>query len=286
MKGWLITHKNCLDGATAALVAQQCGLTPVFVEPDQAEQALLAIADSNPIYFADVSLKRSSWRQWQNRITYILDHHQSALPLCGLPGVTIDQSRSGGHLMYDFAVLEMGMKPTASWNRLCLAVERYDLWKPGHGEGEDLNRLFHRLGYEWYARRFGSGFVPFTSAEADLLAQLVREEARLVRTHLANAVPYQKRLSYPLYALQLADEGLLNAISHTLIEQGAGLVLVVKPDGRVSVRTDNRVDAAALMEALFAGGGHARAAGGRLSSSHATDLLDLLQSIESYLLKI
>jgi hypothetical protein len=283
MKGWLITHKNCLDGATAALIGEHCGLMPVFVEPDQAEQGLLTITDSQPIYFADVSLKLSAWQQWQHRITYILDHHQSALALNGQPRVQIDQSRSGAHLLYGYALAAMGMMPTSQWMRLCLAVERYDLWKPGHGEGEDLNRLFHHLGYDWYRRRFGSGFAPYTRSEADLLAQLVREEDELVRAQIAQAVPYQKDLPYPLYGLQLADEGPLNRVSHALIERGAGLVLIVKPDGRISVRTDNRVDAAALMEALFAGGGHARAAGGRLTSDHPTDLATLLESIEGYL---
>lgn len=286
MQGWLITHENCLDGATAALAGEAAGLKPIFVEPDRVEAGLEQVSDALPIYMADVSLKPESWRQWRSRITFVLDHHQSALHLAGDPKVLIDQSRSGGHLMYDFAVQQGWLGPSDAWERLSLLAERYDLWKPQHEFGQDLNRLFHKLGYEWYRSRFGAGWTPFTPQEGRLLAQLIRKETDFVREHLKTAIRYQKNLPFPIYGVELKEEGPVNVVSHTLIEAGAALVLTLKPEQKLSARSDTRVDAAQLMEALFHGGGHARAAGGRLAPGEEKDLPALLAEIGEHLLSL
>lgn len=283
MQGWLITHGNCLDGATAALVGQASGLTPIFVEPDRVEEAFELVTDNNPVYLADVSLKPDKWPSYQHRVSQLLDHHQSALPLQREPQVLIDQSRSGAHLMYDYAVDQGWVVPTPSWDRLCLAVERYDVWKPRHGLGQDLNRLFHHLGFDWYLSRFSQGLVPFTPDEGDLLARLIQEEHLFVQSHLKMAIRYDRGLPYPIYGVHLEDEGSVNVICHTLIEEGAALVLVLKPDNRLSVRSDVRVDAARLMEQLFHGGGHPRAAGGRLTAVQTAELDVLLGQVGHYL---
>ncbi|MCL5116025.1 MAG: DHHA1 domain-containing protein, partial [Firmicutes bacterium] len=199
------------------------------------------------------------------------------------PHVLIDQSRSGGHLMYDFAVAQGWLKPTPAWERLCHYVERYDLWKPQHDFGQDLNRLFHDLGYDWYRRQFSAGYAALTPEDGERLAQLIRDEAVFVKRHLALAVRYHEDLPFPIYAVRLEEEGPVNIVSHTLIEQGAALVITLKPEHKLSARSDARVDAASLMEALYQGGGHARAAGGRLQAGQATDPEALLQEIAHYL---
>lgn len=281
VRGWLITHKDCLDGATAALYGVSCGLEPIFVEPDRVTDGLNQISDQKPIYLADVSLRPDDWSYWSSRITHLLDHHQSALYLGSDRRATIDQSRSGAHLMYDFVLHEGWIRNTAAKHRLALAVERYDLWKPQHDLGQDLNRLFHHLGYEWYLNRFSEGLNPFQPVEADLLAHLIREEKAYVKKYLAMAERYQEALPFPIYGVTLEDEGPVNVVSHTLIEQGAALVIVVKPEGRLSARSDSRVNAAQLMEDLFSGGGHARAAGGRLKESQS--LSSLLKDVSTHL---
>lgn len=286
MNGWLITHKNCLDGATAALVGAAVGLTPVFVEPDRVEEGLVSITDDGPVLLADVSLRLEAWNSWQHRIQQVLDHHQTAQVLAGFPNVLVDESRSGAHLMYDYAVWQCGMTPSLAFERLCQAVERYDLWKPRHDFGQDLNRLFHHLGYEWYQSRFGQGWTAFVSQEADCLAELIQREHAVVQTHLQSAIRRQQRLPFPLYGVTLSEEGAMNNVAHALIEQRqAALVLVLKPDGRLSARTDAHIDAARLMEELFQGGGHPRAAGGRLATDQPQDLEELLSQVEQYLLR-
>ncbi len=283
LRGWLVTHDNCLDGATAALVGEACALTPIFVEPDRVEDGLRQVTDDLPVYLADVSLKLESWPQWKHRIAFLLDHHQSARPLAAEPNVRLDQSRSGAHLIYDFAVEQGWLEASSAWQRLCDEVERYDLWKPRHDAGQNLNRLFHKLGYPWYRERFQRGFTPYTRDEAQLLAELIREESAFVAAHLKTAIKYEKNLPFPIYGVELEEEGPVNIVCHTLIEQGAALVIVRKSENRLSARSDIRVDAADLMETLFHGGGHARAAGGRLPPDPSLALPQVLQQAATYL---
>lgn len=283
MTGWLVTHDNCLDGATAALIGEASGLAPIFVEPDRVEAGLGHVTDEEPVYLADVSLKPDMWPQWKHRITTVLDHHQSALPLQDEPNVQLDQSRSGAQLMYDYAVQQDWIAASPDWGRLCREVQRYDLWKPRHDFGQNLNRLFHHLGYDWYRKRFGAGFTPYTSEEGQLLAELIRQEASFVAEHLKTAVKVDQGLPFPIYGVHLAEEGPVNIVCHTLIERGAALVLVVKPEHRLSARSDVRVDAAKLMESLFHGGGHARAAGGRLGPEEDPELAHVLGRAAAYL---
>ncbi len=284
-RGWLITHKNCLDGATAAAVAKQCGLASIFVEPDRVvEDGLSKITDHQAVYLADVSLKPEQYAEFGNRIEWLLDHHQSANPLKAFPHVTIDMSISGAHLFYNFALARGWMKPTEAWDRLIRAVERYDLWQPMHGEGQNLNRLFHHEGYAWYASRFSRGWSPYTKAEQDHLAALIAEERQFVRQHLAQAIRVSDPL--PLAAVTLNTEGSVNEVAHQLLQSGSSLVIFLKQDGRLSVRSDTRINAAALMEAIFHGGGHARAAGGRIDHQgpyQPSEVHDVLRQITDYL---
>jgi oligoribonuclease NrnB/cAMP/cGMP phosphodiesterase (DHH superfamily) len=286
VSNWLITHDNCLDGATAALVGRACGLEVIFVEPDRVEDGLLQVPTDALAYLADVSIKPEAWPEWGKKIAQVLDHHQSALPLKDYAQAVIDQSRSGGRLMYDYAVQQGWLAASPAWERLCAEVARYDLWKPRHEYGQDLNRMFHHLGFGWYQERFSQGWSPFARDEADLLAHLIAEEAHFVQAHLKTAVRHQDELPFPIYGVVLESDGPVNIICHTLIERGGALVLVRKPDRRLSVRSDQRVDAARLMEALFHGGGHARAAGGRLADDDPDALPALLEQVSRYLASV
>ena len=282
--GWLITHKNCLDGATAAAIGQQCGLIPVFVEPDQVARGFEAISDQKPVYLADVSLKNDQYPLYSSRIHQLLDHHQSALGLRAFPHVTIDLSKSGSGLFYEYAVTQGWLTPSKNWDRLIASVERYDLWQPCHEPGQNLNRLFHDQGYEWFQQRFGQGWAPYQPSDQDSLARLISQESQFVREQMGRAVRTFR--PFPMVAIPLSGEGAVNEVAHKLLAQGAALVVFLKADGRLSVRSDTRIDAAVLMEQMFHGGGHARAAGGRMETPGPygpQDAQSLLLQIGHYL---
>lgn len=280
-QGWLITHQKCLDGATAAVVGLSCGLRPIFTEPDRVVDALSQVTDDRPLYLADVSLPVNLWSTHQSRITYLLDHHQTALPLRHDPKAIVDMSHCGAALMYRFVLQAGWLTSSARWDRLIHAVERYDLWQPHHGPGQDLNRLFRARGFDWYQSRFSEGWSPFTSDEAEQLARIIYDETEFIAQHVEAA----QRLTagtLTLAGVLLEREGPVNEVAHHLLERGVDMVLFLKLDGRLSARTRPTVDAATLMETNFGGGGHARAAGGRISpdmTASLETLRDLLEEI-------
>jgi oligoribonuclease NrnB/cAMP/cGMP phosphodiesterase (DHH superfamily) len=263
-KGWLVTHDRCLDGATAAVIGEAVGLTPVFAEPDRVEQKLSSLSLPAAVFLADVSLPRDAWPRWGSAIAGMFDHHQSALPLRDCPGAVIDLAHAGSFLWYRFCVEQGWLRATDAWQRLVHQVERHDLWRWDHEEGTNLNRLFHALGYDWFRVRFGHGWTPYTAAEGDLLADLIAQEKDFIQDHLKQTLYRTAADGRQLAAISLAQDGATNELAHTLIARGVDLVVMVKPDGRLSARSSERVNAADLMAALFSGGGHARAAGGRL----------------------
>ncbi len=277
-RGWLITHKNCLDGSTAALITDQSGFTPIFVEPDRVYEAIEQIPPEGNLYLADVSITAEQYALVGSRITKVLDHHQSALAISHYDNVLVDMSQSGSHLFYDFACRHNWISPTPAWDRLIHTVERYDLWKSCREAGQNLNRLLQVLGYSWYKERFAQGWTPYTPDEQKRLADLIFEEQHYIRKQLAHAIKISTPL--PVTAIPLTHEGATNELAHHLLNQGNALVILLKPDGRLSARSDERINAAHLMEHLFHGGGHARAAGGRMDypgpydSSHTQTLLE------------
>ncbi|MBX5468067.1 MAG: phosphoesterase [Firmicutes bacterium] len=286
--GVLVTHQDCLDGATAALIGRAVGLEVRFVEPDRVAPAVAAAPAGVPLFLADVSLSPADWAAWQQRVSWLLDHHQTALTLAGRPRVTIDLARSGARLMYDFACAQGWLRPSPAWERLVNAVQRYDLWQPRHEAGQNLNRMFRRHGLDWYLERFQSGWTPWTADEGDELAAIVRGEGAFIVQALGRR-RHRRAAGYGLVGLYLPEEGPINEVAHRLLAQGEDLVIFIKSDGRLSARSSTRLDAARLMETLFSGGGHARAAGGRLTSDltpgdAATDAV--LDAVAAYLVKV
>jgi len=288
IKGHLITHKDCLDGATAALVGWASGLDPLFVEPDRALTALEQLAakdDVLPIYLADVSIPKESYSHWAPALGGILDHHATALPLAAENRVTIDLGRSGSHLFYDYAVHQGWLAPSKAWDRLVAMVEAYDLWMPRHDPGQNLERLFRARGLSWYHQRFAQGWVPLVASEAEDLARLVREEQAFLQKSLAR-IRHLTAGRWEIAGLLMDEDGSTNEVSHRLLQQGYSLVLIAKPDGRLSARSDQQIDASQMMAKLFRGGGHRRAAGGRRPADVPFDesgLNRLLDQIKEYL---
>lgn len=261
--GRLITHNRCLDGATAALIGETAGLLPVFVEPDGVVQALAAESYSGPTYLADVSVPESAWDVYGPQLTWVLDHHETALPLARFPRTTIDMDRCGCHLLYDFAVEHGWIVDTPEWKRLVQEVEAYDLWKPTRQVGQDIKRLFYEFGYGWYRQAFATGWRPWTDEEASTLARLIEEERVWVKQHV-EAAEWRRCGPWNLAGAVLESEGALNEVAHQLINDGAHVVLLVKFDGTFSARSVDPINVARLMADRFGGGGHAHAAGARI----------------------
>lgn len=262
----LVTHDHCLDGATCGVLGLASGMDPDFVYPDGAEAYLRALPDDEPVVLADISFPVNVYPSQAHRLVALIDHHQSALPLQGLAGVHLSMDDCASTLLYRW-LLETGrLSPDDAWLPLLKAVNAYDLWLSEHQAGQNLNRLFHDLGWEWFRDKFAHGWVDLTADEHERLARLMAEEQTFVRHHVEKARHFQAA-GHLLALVTLEAEGAVNEVAQTLLLGGVDGVIMIKPDGRISCRTTTVLDAAKLMEAGFEGGGHPRAAGGRLPSS-------------------
>jgi oligoribonuclease NrnB/cAMP/cGMP phosphodiesterase (DHH superfamily) len=259
----LVTHDHCLDGAACGVLGQAAGFDVAFVYPDGAAAYLAELDPERPVVLADVSFARSVYDREQHRLLALLDHHQSALTLSGLPRVHLDLRRCGSTLLYAWLTETGRLAPGDAWTRLLTPIEDYDLWRPDHRLGERLNRLFHALGWEWFQAKYAAGWVPLTAAEEQQLAALEAAERAFVARQVQAAERFQAGRLH-LAVVSLDEEGAVNEVAHALIADGHDAVFIIKPDGRLSCRSTDAVDAARLMEEGFSGGGHRRAAGGRL----------------------
>jgi oligoribonuclease NrnB/cAMP/cGMP phosphodiesterase (DHH superfamily) len=266
----LVTHEHCLDGATCGVLGLAAGMTPAFVYPDAVEAYLAPLPEDQAVVLADVSLSLEAYRRYLPRIVALIDHHQSAQGLAGEPRAIIDLRFCASTLLYRWLVGTGRLTDSTRWRPLLSAVNAYDLWLPDHAEGQDLNRLFHALGWDWYRAKYQDGYQPLTAEERERLAAIRLEEAAFVARHVARADRFQAA-GYALAVVALDSEGAVNEVAQTLLEDGLAGVILLKPDGRLSARTTNQIDAARLMERGFQGGGHPRAAGGRLPADRPAD---------------
>jgi oligoribonuclease NrnB/cAMP/cGMP phosphodiesterase (DHH superfamily) len=259
----LITHEHCLDGATCAVVGMAAGLEPAFVYPDRVQDYLDGIPSDRAVILADVSLPLPQYRKEQARIVAIVDHHQSALPLKDEPRVQLDLVHAGSMGLYRWLVKNGRLAPDPRWEPLLAAVEDYDLWRADHKAGERLNRLLHDRGFAWFSEKFRDGFQPLTPEEEERLQVLEEEEAVFIARQLEHREDFTAG-RHRCAVVVVDGEGAINEVAHRLLQAGSDAVFLIKPDGRISCRTTPAVDAARLMEEGFAGGGHPRAAGGRI----------------------
>lgn len=259
----LVTHDHCLDGATCGVLGQAAGWEVAFVYPDGVEAYLRQVAPDRPVVLADVSLSLAAYPVYAERLLALIDHHQSALGLRGRPRVHLDLDHCASTLLYRWLTATGRLDGSAAWDPLLALVEDYDLWRPDHVAGERLNRLFRDQGWEWFRTKFAAGYAPLTPDEETRLAALEEEEHTFVARHLELADRFQAS-GRRLAVVVLQGEGAVNEVAHALIQEGQDAAFLIKPDGRISCRTTGVVDAARLMERGFGGGGHPRAAGGRL----------------------
>jgi oligoribonuclease NrnB/cAMP/cGMP phosphodiesterase (DHH superfamily) len=263
----LVTHDRCLDGATCAVVGMAAGLVPTFVYPDGAAALLASLPSDRRVVLADVSFAPDVYQKEAHRLVALIDHHQSARPLGGLPRVHIDQRHCASTLLYEWLTATGRLEADdARWRPLLNPVDDYDLWRPDHAAGQGLNRLLMEKGFDWFRGKYRDGYAPLTQDEEALLHELVDREHNFIARYAPRAEAFSAG-PHRLMVVRLEEEGAVNELSHTLLtDHGADAVIVIKPDGRLSCRSTPAIDAARLMEQAFQGGGHPRAAGGRLKA--------------------
>ncbi len=135
----VIYHADCLDGFTAAWAAWLKYPDARFVGAHHGEAPPDVSGERAVI--ADFSYDLPTVRQLRaNAAEFaLLDHHQSALPLQHEPGCTIDQSRSGAAIAWDY------FHPQSRLPALVAYVQDRDLWRHELPHTEEVHTYLESL---------------------------------------------------------------------------------------------------------------------------------------------
>jgi hypothetical protein len=261
----LITHDNCLDGATAALLwGKAFPEAPVrYTEPSTVGAAVRAALDElkpQSVWLVDLSLPVEELDALPVPVR-VVDHHETARPLAGRPGVIWSLDRCGAYLLWQ-ELLAQG-HPLEGYRSLVTWVDDRDRWLRQDPIADRLAALFGALGRPWYLQRFRQppeGTPPFTAEEEAILQHLSERAERRRRRALEHAVRFTDDAGRQV-AGSFAD-GDTSELGNLLASQeGVDYALIYNPSTQAaSLRGTGKVNLAELAERL-GGGGHANAAG-------------------------
>lgn len=158
----LVTHKNCCDGSTCAILFIAAGgkrenvffSSPNHDDVDEIVSELLETW-SGPILIADASISLKQAEKVYRSDVVLLDHHESARPLQKFSWCEIDiNSRCGSMMLFDW----LKKHAHSSWffqhKDLVDLVDDHDRWIHNFPESEN-NAVFHQLvGSKKYIDRF------------------------------------------------------------------------------------------------------------------------------------
>lgn len=256
----LLTHTD-LDGVGCAVVwTAATGAPYLIVENGEVDQAVAkALAEADEVVLADHSIDEATVPLVEQHLAggrqfRLLDHHKSALPLARFPWATIDVSRSGTGLLFDYVGRPERLREFAE------LVEDHDLWRHGDPRSAKLAALYGLLGEERFLARFvADPRVRFTEAEELLLAIEARREADYIERKVEEAEILE--INGARWALVWAESYRSN-LAHALIERldvGATAIVNANSDKVIVSLRGRDVDVSLVAEA-HGGGGHARAA--------------------------
>lgn len=261
-----IYHANCADGFTAAWVVnkryQELNVPVTFFPGIYGDENLPDVTDQN-VVMVDFSYKRPVLEKLRDRAKsiLILDHHKTAeADLKDLPGITsvFDMNRSGARITWDY-FFEGQRAP-----ELLYHIEDRDLWKFAlHGTREIQSAVF-AYPYEFNV------WDDLMNADLDTL----RHEGEVIERKMWKDL----RELLPIVTRPMRIGGKIVKIANLpyMMASEAGNLLSEgepfagsyydTPTGRIfSLRSKVTGDDVSEVAKLYGGGGHARAAGFKVS---------------------
>lgn len=289
MKPLVIYHANCPDGFTAAWVAARA-LGEVELYPGEyGKEPPYELARNRPVYIVDFSYPRdqleklrsaageNGWHSVEGHPLMVIDHHKTAqAELAGLPYCVFDMERSGAGLTWDY------FHPNKPRPWVVDYVEDRDLWRFKLPDSEALSLFIRTTSHEL--------------ASWDAIAALRREDAlsmalgcqlylqHYVRDALRQAYTFEMQWSDPdewddskalrstsIVAVNVSYTGVSDVLNAALDAHAVPVALGwhLAADGQLncSLRSVKSFDCSKIARAR-GGGGHAQAAGFRLTIDH------------------
>lgn len=269
MKNIILYHANCSDGSAAAMAAWlKFGEKAKYI-PVQYNNPLPEIESGSNVHILDFSYPRDILIELHNRSSnlIVLDHHKTAMAaLKDLPFATFDLEKSGARLAWEY------FHPDRDVPELITLVEDRDLWR---FKFEDTKPVAAALALE---KDFKS-FAPYVENCAPLIP---RGKYKLEFDRVAIDSAVKKAIAthwfgYTCVIINIGD--LISDVGANFYSKYdidfAVMYFITKEGEFVFSLRSNRVDVSQIA-LQFGGGGHAGAAGGKLSMAQGARLLELL----------
>jgi oligoribonuclease NrnB/cAMP/cGMP phosphodiesterase (DHH superfamily) len=267
----VIYHGNCPDGFTAAWVAARAlGEVELFAAK-YGEPPPYALAKDRSVYVLDFSYPRAQlealYAEYAS-VLIVLDHHKTAqAELEGLAYCTFDMQRSGASLTWDY--FHPGRPDSRPW--IVNYVEDRDLWRFKLPWSEEISLRIRLTPHELAA---------WDELAARPLLQ-VRVDGEGAKRYLDHYVQDAMRNVYPLEdidglghrarCVNVSYTGVSDVLHAVLHAADAAMAIGwhIDLEGKLacSVRSNHPFDCSAFAKSL-GGGGHAQAAGFRLTREH------------------
>lgn len=267
----LVTHLNCMDGATCAAVFMLAGGYKSNIHYVPASGGVRHWVSNNKkilnsdcnIYIADVSADHATVVELEKRGNVILlDHHKSALGLKNFSCCHIDMSQCGCRLLFE--EIEVPAKHYSWTNHVTHVVNDFDLWINGL---TDITKhylcYFDLFGQEKFADRIVEQVKSddvWTSSEEEMLEAFDAKRQKYIRETAARVHKVTNSgVTYGCVFVSSHRSEVLNRVleNDPSIDVAAGFLV---EEEQVSLRSrKGGVDVSKIAES-YGGGGHENAA--------------------------
>jgi oligoribonuclease NrnB/cAMP/cGMP phosphodiesterase (DHH superfamily) len=285
----LVTHKNCSDGSTCAILFMAAGGKKENIHygiPDDTVDDLVRDLYFNwegPIFIVDVSISEELAEIVNSRSNvYLLDHHKTALPLAKYKFCEIEEHnhRCGSMMFYDW-IRDNTEEDLMSYEDLVCLIDDHDRWIQNFEDSNDLAMLHDLLGQRKFIERFTKEpDCELTSEERYVIDITKAKEVHFISECKQNFVPKSISFDGKNYNMAIihASHPLLNKAAHSLLEDPElNIDVVMSVSARaVSFRSRATGPDVSRLAKLNGGGGHVCAGGtavGRILGRPLEDIL-------------
>jgi len=277
----LITHSD-FDAAVCAILFKAVYPDGMYYleNYDTVDERIKKVLQKDPpfIYITDISPQSEEVIKLLDQFgkVRLFDHHKTALHLNSYYWATVDTTKCGAYLFYEYLLTFPKTEPLTMWRELVFCANDYDLWIHSDPHSAVINSLLYTIGQERFVNRFlQNPSVELTEAEKLLLEIEKEKEEKYVKEAVESAKAFDS------FAVAVAEK-YTSQIGHKMLEiYPVDIAVIINAQkGVVSLRS-KETDVSAFAKTL-GGGGHPKAAGFTLPKHLFQDgIADLLMEVQS-----